>query len=105
MSADAKDRILRRALADPAVIARYHARVAPEPTEDGCRLWDGPLTGRGLPSLHVGARHAVQPKRIAWFLARGTVASHGKLLATCGNERCVESAHLVWRTSRRAAAG
>ena len=98
MSADAKDRILRRALADPDANARFRARVAPDATPEGCRLWVGTVTGRGQPALLVTGRHAVQPKRIAWFLAHGAVASHGKLLPTCGNARCVEPAHLEWRT-------
>jgi hypothetical protein len=38
----------------------------------------------------------VQPKRVAWYVAHGTVAAGGRMVATCGNGLCVEPAHMEW---------
>ena len=104
-TAGEKERALRRALADPGTVPRFWAGVAPEPTPEGCRLWVGRVTSVGDPTLYAGG-HSVQPKRVAWFLARGEVASTGKMVPACGNPRCLEPAHLRWRTAvRRALTG
>ena len=88
--------MLQRVIDDPAAIARFWANVDAEPTPEGCRLWTGRMSPGTGPRLHFG-RHVVQPKRIAWSLAHRTLAISGKMLVTCGNDRCVEPAHLHWQ--------
>lgn len=97
MSAREKERVLRRALGDSTALARLWANVATAPTAEGCRLWMGPVTSEGGPTFFVGGR-SVQPKRIAWSAMHGTVASGGTMVPVCGNARCVEPAHMRWRT-------
>jgi hypothetical protein len=99
VSRSAKERALRRALADPATLPRFWANVAPEPTAEGCRLWIGRCIAETRPTFFAGG-HSVQPKRVAWFAGTGTLAAGGSMTATCGNDRCVEVAHLAWRAPR-----
>lgn len=46
--------VLRVALTDPVVIARYRSHIA-APTETGCRLWTGAIAGRGHARFWIGA--------------------------------------------------
>jgi hypothetical protein len=96
VSAYERERVLRRALEDPATLPRFWANVAAEPTPEGCRLWVGAGVAAGQPVFAVG-RRLVQPKRVAWFAAYGTVAAGGRMTPTCGNPLCVEPSHQEWR--------
>jgi hypothetical protein len=99
VSAEKKERVLRRALENPTTLPRFWANVAAEPTAAGCRLWIGAGAREGRPTFAVDG-HSVQPKRVAWYAAYGTVAAGGRMTPTCGDGLCVEPAHLEWRRQR-----
>ena len=52
--ADAPMRVLEAALRDPAVVARYRAKVLEVPGSD-CWWWQGAVSGRGHGRFYVGA--------------------------------------------------
>lgn len=51
--ADQPMRVLEAALRDPAVVARYRAKVLEVPGSD-CRWWQGAVSGRGHGRFYVG---------------------------------------------------
>ena len=51
--ADAPMRVLEAALRDPAVVARYRAKVLEVPGSD-CLWWQGAVSGRGHGRFYVG---------------------------------------------------
>lgn len=93
--------VLRAGLVDPGVVARYWAFVTP-PTEQGCRLWTGAVSGRGHARFWVGRRSdgrdaVVLGHRFAWGLRYG----YNHLAAVpavrhyrCDNPLCQNADHL-----------
>lgn len=92
--------VLSAALGDPAVVARYQAKIVSVPGSD-CRWWSGAVSGRGHGRFYVGhvaldasedaARDLVViAHRFGYALVYGAAALNAVrvLSHTCGNPLC-----------------
>lgn len=70
---------------------RFWLRVEKQDTDDPCWIW----TGKG--SLYwrdaSGGMISIAPRRLAWQLERQEDAPEGRLLAGCGDARCINPDH------------
>lgn len=95
--------LLRGALRDPSVIARYRGLISEVPTATGCRLWTGAVSGRGHARFWIGAlpdgRDAVV---LGHRFGYGLVAGYDQLMLVptvrhfiCDNPLCQNVEHLL----------
>ena len=93
--------LLREALQDPSVIARYRGLISETPTAAGCALWKGAVSGRGHSRFWIGSlpdgRDAVV---LGHRFGYGLLVGYDQLMLVptvrhrCDNPLCQNGEHL-----------
>ena len=82
------------------LVPRFLSHVQQRRCGNSCELWISPFDSGGAPRFYLRRpQPQVSPQRVAFALAyRITVPAGRKLIATCGNAKCVRADHLRFAT-------
>src|SRR2546430_980840 len=77
------------------LVPRFLSHIQQGRCGNSCEVWISPFDSGGKPRFYLRrTQPQVSPKRVAFALAyRITVPAGRKLIATCGNSKCVAAKH------------
>lgn len=79
-----------------SLIDRLKDRCHVDDDEDGCWIWKQHVNSAGYPTVHFsGLTNGPMPvRRIMFAIACGPLHARRVITSTCGEERCINPAHL-----------
>lgn len=92
--------VLDEAVKDPRVIARYFAKITPDP-ESECWWWTGAISGRGHGRFWIRNGKVVIAQRFGWALAHPGEPVPPVVGHECDNPLCQQPSHLSASTTKK----
>jgi hypothetical protein len=90
------------AIYDDRTIDRFFAKVEKLADPDGCWLWTGQKTRRGIPSMYINSQNYLAPvRRVSYELHYGRVPKGQTVKVSCSNSECLNPSHLKLSASQR----